>query len=294
MTSPRPASGSRDLVTGAFGNTGSAITARLRAAGREVRTLTSRPGGGGEIAAFDWDDLARAMEGVDTFYNTFWMRTGDPRSGGTSYALALERSFRLIEAAAAAGVRRIVHLSVAHAGDPAAAGYPYFTAKAQVEDHIRATGIPHAIVRPALIFGGGPGLVEQLAWVLRRVPVMGVAGDGAYRVRPVHVDDVAELAVAGGRSRGSTTVDAVGPARPTFEELARAVAAALGRRRAFVHLPTPLVIGAGRALGALARQELITAGELRSTMAGLADTDGPSTGTVSVLDWIADRGTALG
>ena len=64
------------------------------------------------------------------------------------------------------------------------------------------------------------------------------------------------------------------------------MAAALGKRRLFVHLPTPLVVGAGRALGTIVRQELITDGELRSTMEGLADTDGPATGDVSVLDWL--------
>jgi NADH dehydrogenase len=285
---------SLDLVTGAFGNTGSRITSRLLAAGHEVRTLTSRPAPNGEVTVFGWDSLPEAFDGVTTFYNTFWMRTGNPGSGGTDYSQALERSTRLIEAASAAGVERIVHLSVARADDPLLTKYPYFAAKARVEELIRETGIAHTIVRPALIFGGGPGLVEQLAFVLRRVPVMGVAGDGEYVVRPVHVDDVADLVVAGGRSDVTATVDAVGPDRPTFEELARAVAAALGKRRLFVHLPTPLVVTAGKLLGKLARQELLTEDELRSTMEGAADTEGPATGTISVLGWIAAQGRELG
>lgn len=276
-----------DLVTGAFGNTGSAISARLLAAGREVRTLTSKPPAREDIAVYSWDDIAAAFDGVDTFYNTFWMRTGNPGSGGTDYSQALERSARLLDAAAAAGVSRIVHLSVARADDPKAAKYPYFAAKALVEAKIRETRIPHRIVRPALIVGGGRGMVEQLAYVLRRVPVMGIAGDGSYRVRPVHVDDLADLAVAPGPTGGSDIVDAVGPDRPTFDELVRAVADVLGKRRLFVRLPTPLVIAAGQALGKLAGEELLTAGELRSTMEGLADTDGPATGSISVMEWIA-------
>lgn len=288
------ATASCDLVTGAFGNTGARVADRLRAAGRPVRTLTSRAADRDDIDVFGWDRMADAFDGVTTFYNTFWMRTGNPGSGGTDYSQAIERSSRLVEAAAAAGVRRIVHLSVAHADDPAAAGYPYFAAKARVEALIRDTGIAHTIIRPALVFGGGPGMVEQLALVLRRVPVMGVAGAGTYRVRPVHVDDVADLVVTGGGATAAGTVDAVGPDRPTFEQLARAVATALGKRRLFVHLPTPVVIAAGRVLGKFARQELLTAGELRSTMDGLADTDGPATGAISVLEWIAARGTELG
>src|SRR5690606_22667338 len=126
------------------------------------------------------------------------------------------------------------------------------------------------------------GMVEQLQLVLRWVPVMGIAGDGTYRVRPVHVDDVARLCVA----PGDGVVDAVGPDRPTFEEVVRAVATSLGTRRLFVHLPAPLVVAAGRALGVVFRQELITADELKSTIDGLADTDGPATGHVGLMDWL--------
>lgn len=285
MGSPSPL----DLVTGAFGNTGAQITALLHDAGHQVRTLTAHaPAAPGDVDVRPWDAIGPAFEGVTTFYNTFWMRTGNPGSAGRDYSQAVARSTALIEAAAAAGVSRIVHLSVAHADHPKAAKYAYHAAKAHVEKLVVSTGIEHTIVRPALIFGGGPGMVDQLAMVLRRSPVMGIAGDGAYRVRPVHVDDVARLCVHG----PAGVVDAVGPDRPTFEELVRAVAVAIGTRRVFVHLPAPVVIAAGRALGKLAREELITADELRSTIEGLADTDGPATGEVGILAWLAEHGVA--
>lgn len=261
---------STDLVTGAGGNTGAAIARLLRADGRAVRAVGNR----------DPSDLRGVFDGVDTFYNTFWMRTGDPGSHGRSYTRAVARSSELIEAARTAGVARIVHLSVAHAGAP----YPYFQAKAQVENLLSKSGIPHAIVRPALIFGGAPGLLEDLARVLRLSPVFGVAGDGQYRVRPVHVEDVARLCVAA--EPGSAT-DAVGPDRPTFDELVRAVATAIGRRARLVHLPAPLVVAAGRALGTVLRRDLLTRDELLSTIAGVADTDGPATGDTSLFSWLA-------
>lgn len=286
-----------DLVTGAFGNTGARIAGLLAAQGRSVRTLTTSgpgPDDDGTIAVVrpDWDDpssLVAAFDGVSTFFNTFWMRTGTSGSHGTDYSVPLARSRALLEAARRAGVERIVHLSVAHADAPGAQRYPYFAAKARVEELLRATEVPHAIVRPALVFGGGPGLVEQLVRVLRRAPVFGVAGDGQYRVRPVHVDDVARLCVDGAATAtvGATPVDAVGPERPTFEELVRDVGAALGRRVRIVHLPAPLVVAAGRTIGAVLREDLLTADELRSTMDGLADTDGPATGSVSFRAWLA-------
>jgi|KBSSwiStaDraftv2_1062776.scaffolds.fasta_scaffold01257_12 NADH dehydrogenase len=258
-----------DLVTGAGGNTGAAIARLLRADGREVRSLPNRTP----------TDLRAAFDGVATFYNTFWMRTGDPGSHGRSYTQALARSAELIDAARVARVERIVHLSVAHAGAP----YPYFEAKAQVENLLTESGIPHAIVRPALIFGGAPALLEQLARILRRTPVFGVAGDGTYRVRPVHVEDVARLCVT---AEPGTITDAVGPDRPTFDELVRAVAASIGRPARLVHLPPPLVVAAGRALGTLLHEDVLTRDELLSTIAGVADTDGPTTGSISLLSWL--------
>ena len=278
-------------MTGAFGNAGAAIARALAAEGRPVRTISDHaPADPGAIEVFGYDRLAEAFEGAGTFYNTFWMRTGDPGSHGRSYAQALERSNALIDAAAAAGVHRIVHLSVAKADHPVAMKYPYFEAKARVEAAVKATGIAHTIVRPSLMFGGGPGMVDQLAQVLRRLPVMGVAGNGQYRVRPVHVDDVARLCLSG----ADGTVDAVGPDRPTFDELVRAVAAAVGRKARIVHLPTPIVVASGRALGRILRDELLTRSELVSTMEGVADTDGPATGEVSLLAWLATHGDTLG
>jgi NADH dehydrogenase len=59
-------------------------------------------------------------------------------------------------------------------------------------------------------------------------------------------------------------------------------------------MPASLVLTAGRLLGRLQGQELLTADELRSTIEGLADTDGPATGTRSLSAWIREHGPELG
>ena len=287
-----------DLVTGAFGNTGRAITARLQAGGRRVRTLTGHPpedprlpGGPVEALPFTFDDpdaLARAFDGVDTFFHTYWMRTGD----ASGYETATGRATALVDAAARAGVRRIVYLSVAN---PALdSPYPYFRGKARVEAAIAASGVPAAIVRPALVFGGESPLLDNLAWVLRRAPVFAVAGDGRYRVRPVHLDDVTRLCVDAGATDDPTVTDAVGPDRPTYDELVTAVRHAVGSRTRIVHLPTGAVWAASRVIGGLLRDRVLTREELESTVEGLADTDGPPTGEVSVMAWIREHGAGLG
>lgn len=284
-----------DLVTGAFGNVGAAIAGTLGEHGRRVRTLTGRrppPGSAGiEVHPFTFDSpdqLTEAFAGVDTFYDTYWMRQGD----ASGYANAVARCTALFDAAARAGVRRIVHISVVKAALDSP--YPYFRAKAEVEEALLAGPVPASIVRPALIFGGEAALLHNLAWLLRRAPVFAVPGDGMFRVRPVHVDDVAHLCVAAAEQPAGQVVDAVGPERPTFLALVTAVRDAVGSRARIVRLPAPLVLAAGRAMGAVLREDLLTRDELRSTMEGIADSDAPATGEVALSAWLADHGSELG
>ncbi len=283
-----------DLVTGAFGNTGSEIAARLLASGRGVRTLTDHPGANADIdsrphAFGDADRLRDAFTGVSTFYNTYWMRTGDQHG---AYDTVVARSEELIAAAEAAGVERIVHLSVVKPS--ATSPYAYFRGKAAVEDRLARSPIPAAVIRPALIFGGEAALVQTLAYILRRAPVFAVAGDGQYRVRPVHVDDVADLCVAAGQHRERETVDAIGPERPTFLELVTSVRDAMGRRTRLVKLPPQVVLTAGRVLGAVLREQLLTRDELLSTIDGYADADGPATGERLLSTWLRENADQLG
>ena len=286
-----------DLVTGAFGNTGATIARLLHAEGRSVRTLTNHPPEPGDndididVRPLSFDDptaLHAALDGVETFYNTFWMRTGDR----TGHDTAVRRSRLLLEAARRAGVRNIVQLSVVKPS--ADSPYAYFRGKAAVEEAARATGLPVAVVRPALIFGGDAVLLHDLAWILRRAPVLPIPGDGTYRVRPVHISDLAHLCVEAGTTSSEATVDAVGPERPTYEELVRDVRAAVGSRARLVRMPAPLVLAGARALGLVVRDRLPTREELESTMDGLADSDAPAIGDVSLHGWIHDHADDLG
>ncbi|HEX3195412.1 MAG TPA: hypothetical protein VHS30_37085, partial [Streptosporangiaceae bacterium] len=113
-----------DVVTGAFSYSGAAIARELQAAGRPVRTLTGHPGrapkspetavAGGdiEVRPLDFADpaaLTESMRGAGTLYNTYWVRFA---RGDVDHPVAVTRSRVLFQAAAAAGVRRIVHVSI--------------------------------------------------------------------------------------------------------------------------------------------------------------------------------------
>ena len=197
------------VVTGAFSYTGRYVPRRLLDEGVRVRTLTRSPdaedpfGGRVEVAPLDFSDpdgLCRSMQGAGVFYNTYWVRYAH---GRITFDLAVENTRALFEAAKRAGVGRIVHFSVTNPSS--GSGFPYFRGKAQVEDMLKGLGVPHAIIRPTLVFGVGDLLLNNMAWALRHFPVY---GNGDYPVQPVYVEDLAAQAVEAGSQSESAVADA--------------------------------------------------------------------------------------
>jgi uncharacterized protein YbjT (DUF2867 family) len=286
-----------DVVTGAFSYSGAAITRELLASDRRVRTLTGHPGRAPrdtpiEVRRLDFSDpagLAKSLQGARTLYNTYWVRF--PR-GQVDHAVAVANSRVLFDAAGMAGVQRIVHISITHPSSTSR--YPYFRGKAEVERALAESGISHAVLRPAVLFGGDGVLINNIAWLLRRFPVFAVGGTGGYRLRPIHIDDLARLCAEAGSSDATSVIDAVGPDRPTFYGLASAIRDAVGSHSRIVRVPGGLIPAAAGILGLALRDTLLTRDEYRAMADGLADTDGPATGEISVTKWITDNKDSLG
>ena len=93
-----------------------------------------------------------------------------------------------------------MHVSIANPSQDSP--LEYYRGKAQVERALVESGLGYTILRPALLFGGEDILINNIAWMLRHLPVIGMFGDGQYRLRPIHVEDLAELAVARGPGGG--------------------------------------------------------------------------------------------
>jgi NADH dehydrogenase len=286
-----------DVVTGAFSYSGAAIARAVHDAGRRVRTVTGHPGRAPEgtpieVRPLDFDDqlgLVASLSGASTLYNTYWVRFA---RGSVDHELAVSNSRALFQAARRAGVQRIVHVSITHPS--ASSPLPYFRGKGLVERALAESGVSYAVVRPAILFGGDGVLLNNIAWLLRRLPVFAIGGRGDYRIRGIHVDDLARLCVEKAAESHDSVTDAVGPERPSFTELVRSIRDAVGGRARLVHVPGVTVPLVSRALGLVLHDVLLTVDEYRAMTSGLADTDGPATGSTALSTWLARHGDTLG
>jgi len=287
-----------DAVTGAFSFTGGFIARRLLAAGRRVRTLTNhphRPGADGmdvEVAPLQFNDretLVESLRGVDVLYNTYWIRFPHQNTG---FGDAIANTRRLMGAAAAAGVRKVVHISVSNPSPDSP--LPYYAGKAQTEVVVRESGLPWAVVRPTLIFGQGDVLMNNIAWLLRRFPVFFVPGNGHYRVQPVAGEDVAEIAIWAASVPENVTVDAAGPEIIAYAELVESIAIAIHHTRTLFFSPPRLTTFASRFLSRFVNDVILTPEELTGLMDELLVSKELPRGRTRLDDWLLRSHDTLG
>jgi nucleoside-diphosphate-sugar epimerase len=288
-----------DLVTGAFSYSGSRLAERLLESGREVRTLTFHPDRAHPLrprvsaSRYRFDDpvaLALSLEGVKTLYNTYWVRFD---RGDTTFENAVANSRMLFQAAGRAGVARVVHLSIANPSLEST--LPYYRGKALVERALAEVGVPYSIVRPTWIFGGDRDvLTNNIAWILRRMPVFALPGSGRYPVQPVHIDDLAEICERAAAADGDVILDAAGPETMSFEELVDAIRRTVGSRSPILKVPAPVMGAAARALGVLVRDVVLTRDEIRGLTAGLLVSHDAPLGRIAFTDWLREHSASTG
>lgn len=200
-----------------------------------------------------------AFEGADAFVHSYYIRF--PHAGDT-FERAVARAGILFERARRAGVRRIVHVSVSNANE--ASDLPYYRNKGRLERLVRESGLEFAILRPALVFGPGDILLNNIAWFLRRAPLFGVFGDGAYRVQPASLEGLGALIVEAIDSPVSGTItDVAGPIDYTYLDMVRLIRAAVGSRSALIPMPASLALAASWVTGFVVRDVILTRDEAK-------------------------------
>ncbi len=156
------------VITGAFSYTGKYATQLLLNRRYKIRTLTyhlkrANPFGD-KVRVFPYDfdqpdQLTETLRGASTLINTYWVRFPH---GASTFEAAVQNTRTLISAAKNAGVKRIVHVSIANPSLESPLGY--YRGKAELEQAVLDSGLSYTILRPTVIFGLEDILINNIAW----------------------------------------------------------------------------------------------------------------------------------
>ncbi len=307
------------LVTGATGFLGRALVLQLAGEGARVRALyrTERKRerieglAGVEPVAGELTDTGRMREvcaGCRSVIHAAAALAGPPE---LQQEVNVAGSAGLVEAAAATGVRRLVHVSsvavygfrpgavLAEARGPDPARYTYSRTKAEAERAVRAaaarTGLEVAIVRPGMIYGprARTWTGRFFRWARRRPLVL--PGGGTGTIPYIHVDDVVELSLlcALHSAAAGETFNVVMDPPPTLRQVLKAWADLAGNRWT-ISLPAPLLyLVAGLAAG-MARPGSVLREASAIARMFVQSTRWPMDRAREVLDWSPRVGLAEG
>jgi nucleoside-diphosphate-sugar epimerase len=284
-------------VTGAFSYSGKYITKRLLDRGEEVITLTGHPNRpnpfNGQVKSypldFDETSMTKSLQGVDVLVNTYWVRFD---KGENTQPRAVENTRKLVNAAKAAGVKRIVHISIANPS--ADSKLPYYWGKAANEKTVMESGLSYAILRPTVLVGKEDILINNIAYLLRRLPVFFIPGDGSYGIQPIYIEDLADLAVEGVYSQENYVIDAVGPDCYTFKDLVKMIGDQTGSKRPIISIPPRLALFAAQFLSLFVKDVMLTPEEVDGLMANLLVSKEPARAKTPFKNWLESNKNTVG
>jgi uncharacterized protein YbjT (DUF2867 family) len=254
------------LLTGATGLVGSAVLRRLTAARVPVRCLVRDPRRLGpervrvQIALGDLADppsFRNALRGVTTVVHLAAAIRDQPR--GSIEELNGIATWRMVQAAEAAGVRRFVFFSALSAS--AHDRTRFLRAKALAEQAVLASDLEHVVVAPSIVYAPGDVFMTLLSRMAALAPVVPVSGSGRARYQPIWAEDVARCVLAlledegGAPAERSRRYELAGPEILDYTEITELLLRAAGRPRRLVHVPTPIVSRALRAAEAILKSK---------------------------------------
>jgi uncharacterized protein YbjT (DUF2867 family) len=287
-----------NVVTGATGYTGKYLTRRLLGMGKRVKSLTGHMdrenpfGEQVEIARMAFDDpaeLAKSLEGASTLYCTYWVRFAH---GDVTFEKAIENTKTLIKAAEDAGVKRLVHVSIANPSEDSP--LPYYHGKAMVEKAVRESKLSYAIIRPTVIFGPEDILINNIAYFIRKYPMFVVPGSGEYGMQPIYVEDMAEIMANAGQTDENLVTDAVGPEAFTFNEIVELIKRSVHGHAKIMHMNASIALKAVKYLGNAVGDVVLTEDEVKGLTANLLVSKEEPKGHVKLSEWLAEHGETVG
>jgi uncharacterized protein YbjT (DUF2867 family) len=234
------------LLTGATGVVGTELLGQLIAGGHEVRALVREPRRLGpmrvnvQLALVDLGDphgLRHAVRGCDTVIHLAAAIRDQPQR-------RLEEinglgTLRLLRAAERAGTQRFLFFSAL-----GATGFQrtrFFRSKALAEEAVLEADLEGTVFAPSIIYDPHDPWITLLRR-LALLPVLPVSGEGKALFQPISARDTARAVVGRLEGRGEgPRFELAGPEVLSYDDIARVVASAAGRRRPLVHVPLPFV-----------------------------------------------------
>jgi len=290
----------RDIhtITGGFGYTGTYLSKVLIKHGKVVETLTNSP----EKKSIDSQILAvhpldfenkegliRSLKNTEVLYNTYWVRFNHK---WFNHQQAVTNTFKLFFAAKKAGVKRIVHVSITNADSKS--NLDYFRGKGEIEEYLKKLEIEYTIVRPAVLFGGKDILINNIAWSLRHLPIVGMPGRGKYQLQPIHVYDFAKQLAYAGEKVGKNIEVALGPERYSYVDLLYMIKKELRLKTVIIPLPNRLAWLGAQILGYFLNDVMLTWPEVLGLRQETLWEDQESTGKVHLSEWVKKHKDTLG
>ena len=289
-------------VTGAFGYTGKCIIEKLLQTEAKVSTLTNNINSEKvtssplvdkiKISAFNFDNpdkLVETLTGTDVLINTYWIRFNHPKF---TMAKAFANTKILLDSAKKAGVKKIVHISITNANINSP--FEYFQHKGAIENIITDTFESYTILRPTVIFGRNDTLINNIAWGIRYFPIIGVFGDGSYKMQPIHIDDLADLAIEHSQNEQNQIINVNGPETYSYIELVKTIREILAVKRLIIKVPPIIGYIACFLIGKIMNDVMLTYDEVKGLMANTLSCDTPPTGKIKLSEWIVENKEKLG
>ena len=285
-------------VTGAFGYSGKYITQKLFEKGYKVKTLTNSPhkknpfGNKIEVVPLNFqnqDLLTENLSDIDTLINTYWVRFNHRNF---NHNQAVDNTKIFFDAAKEAGVKKIIHVSITNPDEHSE--LEYFKGKGILENYLKEIIPAYAIIRPAVLFGKEDILINNIAWMIRHLPVMGVFGKGDYKLQPIHVEDFANIIVKEIKNPENEIINAIGPETFTYKELVSAIMKNIGIRKRIINtLPQP-AYWLGKFISFLKNDVTITKEEINGLMQNLLFVNVKPTGKIRLTEWVKENKNTLG
>jgi uncharacterized protein YbjT (DUF2867 family) len=173
-------------------------------------------------------------------------------------AVQAEGPRAIAQAAARAGITKLVHVSAigADAASPAA----YARSKAAGEMAVLAEVPGSVILRPSIVFGPEDNFFNQFAGLARMLPFLPLIGGGETKFQPVFVGDVAEAVALAleGKAKAGAAYELGGPAVRSFRQILEYILKETGRSRPLVPLPFAIAELQGRFFELLPMKPLLT------------------------------------